>query len=265
MSWDPEIDDPTTHPPRRSGNGGGSDAPGDDQAAATSPLLTPIDPDAPVSGHRPPPEPTIPAAEMPENDWSKAQSIVMPTLRPAGTPGLSFDAVAAADLGREGAPQRQPIIAAGPADLVVAFVLPSPGFDVIVTAEHLLAWGVGGQELAEAAMANLERWSVDAAWSVEEDEDGRRIVSSASGDGWDAARILVAGARERLRSDLGGGRILVGLPDRDLLVAARLTPGDAEFGALFATFVADQADAADDPIERRVLELVGDGLVAFGG
>lgn len=271
MSWDPEIHDPTTRPPGASGpDGGDRTEAGEDAEEAPRPdgppFLTPIDPDAPVSGHHPPPEPTMSPAEMPENDWSKARAILMPTLRPAGTPGLALESLDPETLGREGlAPQRQPLVASGPAGLVVVYVLPSPGFDVLVTAEHLLAWGVSGEEVAAAGGANLERWSADAGWSTEEDDRGRRIVSSASGDGWDAARILVPTARDTLRSELGGGRILVGLPDRDLLVAARLTDDDAEFGGLFATFVVDQADAADEPVDRGLFELVDDRLVRFAG
>ena len=57
--------------------------------------------------------------------------------------------------------------------------------------------------------------------------------------------------------------MLVGLPDRDLLVAGTLRPGDAEFAALFAEFVVEQSGGADEPIDRRVFELVDGRLVEF--
>jgi len=269
MSWDPEIDDPTTRPrPRLDGDG---EAPLVDDRIdlgyreAPPDLLAPIDPNAPVSGHRPPAEASR-AADSPDQDWSRAQAIVFATLRPPGTAGVAIDALDPGALAEEGLKShRQPLIAAGPADLVVAFVLPSDGFDVLVNADHLLDWAIEPDALASAAMSNLARWSGDAPWSSEEDERGRRIVSSATGDGWDAARVLLPEVRRHLATELSGGRVLVGVPNRDLLVAARLASDDPEFATLFATFVGDQADGSDEPIDRRVFELVDDALVPFAG
>jgi hypothetical protein len=271
MTWDPEIDDPITRQrPRVEGEPGelGREPEPVDLGLRDTPpdLLAPIDPNAPVSGHRPPPAGSAAAAESVERDWSKAQSAVMPILRSPGTEGLAIDSVDVAALAQDPVrDHRRPLVGAGPAGLVLAFVLPAEGFDVLVTAEHLLEWGIDGTALSDAAQRNLARWSANAPWSTEEDERGRRIVSSASGDRWDAGRVLVADARAGIRSELGSGRILVGLPDRDLLVAARLTDDDPEFAALFASFVADQADAADEPIDRRVFELAGDDLVVYAG
>jgi hypothetical protein len=63
-------------------------------------------------------------------------------------------------------------------------------------------------------------------------------------------------------SDLAPARrILVGLPERDLLIAAGLADGDDEFASLFADYVADRAQAADDPIDDRIFELVEGELV----
>jgi hypothetical protein len=273
MTWDPEIDDPATRPrPPIASDGEVVTVPVSDEPVdlglrdGPPDLLAPIDPDAPVSGHRPPPASTRPASQAPENDWTSASGLVIPVLRPAGTSGVSVDALDAQALAAEGLKShRQPIVADGPADLVVAFVLPSDGFDVLVNADHLLTWGVDADAVVTAALANLAAWSSTAEWSAEEDEQGRRIVSSASGDGWDASRILLSEARADLVTRLSGGRVLVGLPDRDLLVAARLPADDPDFGRLFATFVADQADGGEDAIDRRVFELVDDALVPFAG
>jgi hypothetical protein len=80
----------------------------------------------------------------------------------------------------------------------------------------------------------------------------------------DAARILLEDVRSRLASALAPARrILVGLPERDLLIAAGLADGDDEFAALFADYVADRAQAADDPIDSRIFELIEGELVEF--
>lgn len=82
----------------------------------------------------------------------------------------------------------------------------------------------------------------------------------------DAARILLDQVRAHLRSTLGvAGRVLVGLPERDLLIAAGLADDDADFAALFGQYVADRAEGADDPIDDRVFELLEGELVEFEG
>ena len=45
-------------------------------------------------------------------------------------------------------------------------------------------------EIQDAAMRNLSRWSATAPWTDEVSGD-RRLVSSDTGHGWDAARILL--------------------------------------------------------------------------
>jgi uncharacterized protein YtpQ (UPF0354 family) len=147
--------------------------------------------------------------------------------------------------------------------LPIAYVIPGRGFDVVVGEEHLLAWGVGPDEVHAAAMANLAAWSGEASW-VDEVDGSRRVVWSDFGDGMAAARILLVEVRRRLASDLAQtGRILVGVPERDLLVAIGLADGDDEFAAMFADYVADRAREADEPIDHRLFELVDGELVEF--
>jgi hypothetical protein len=194
----------------------------------------------------------------PEHDWAAASRLIRPALRPVGTSGTD---------GRElrvpvtNAGPGKTIVKSGPAGLSIVYVLPGRGFDVVVGVDHLLAWGVGPDQVHAAAMSNLGSWSEGASW-VDEVNGGRRIVWSDWGEGLDAARILLADVRSRLESDLAPARrILVGLPERDLLIAAGLADGDEEFAGLFADYVADRARAADDPIDERIFELVGGELV----
>ena len=56
-----------------------------------------------------------------------------------------------------------------------------------------------------------------------------------------------------------------GLPERHLLTAGSLRPGDEDFAALFADFVVEQSGGADEPVDRRVFELVDGRLVEFAG
>lgn len=231
-------------------------------------VLTPIDEDAPISGHRPPPESTEPGgSEAPEHDWSAAKGHVFPLLRPRDTAGIAIDEARSISFA-DSLANTQPVISRGPVGLTIVYGLAAKGFAVLVNAEHLLSWGIDGAVLHDEAMANLAAWSAQAEWT-EERTDDRRLLSSSTGDGYDAARILLPEARARiaqLTNDASAGaRILVGLPERDLLVAGLLAPGDDEFVALFREFLAEQLAAAIQPIEERILELRGSELVEFAG
>ena len=227
-------------------------------------VLAPIDASAPVSGHVPAPEHGTSVTETPEHDWSAAAAVIYPALRPVGTHGLVMSEidpdVLAAEANRS---HSQPLVDEGPCDIPVVYGLNAGAFDVIVNGDHLLSWGVPPTEVQDTAMRNLATWSAGAAWTDEVSGE-RRLMSSDTGDGWDAARILLPEVIERLSSELGSvGRVLVGIPERHLLVAGTLRPGDDEFAALFAEFVVEQSGGADEPIDRRVFELVDGRLVEF--
>jgi hypothetical protein len=229
-------------------------------------LLGPIDASAPVSGHIRPPASHGSIAESPEHDWSAASSILFPILRPPGTPGnrvadLDQEALSA-DASRS---HSQPLIDDGPAGLGVVYGLHAGGFDVIVNGDHLVSWGVPVADIQEAALRNLAAWSAGAAWTDEVSGE-RRLISSDTGEGWDASRILLPEVIDRLSSELGGaGRVLVGIPERHVLIAGALRPGDEEFATLFAEFVVEHSGGADEPIDRRVFEIVDGRLVEFNG
>ena len=227
-------------------------------------VLAPIDASAPVSGHVPATEPHGSLAETPEHDWSAASAVIYPALRPVGTHGLRVSDidpdVLAAEANRS---HSQPLVDEGPCDIPVVYALNAGAFDVIVNGDHLLSWGVGPEAIQDAAMSNLAKWSAGAAWTDEVSGE-RRLLSSDTGDGWDAARILLPEVIDKLTNELGPvGRVLVGVPERHLLVAGTLRPGDDEFAALFADFVVEHSGGADEPIDRRVFELVDGRLVEF--
>jgi hypothetical protein len=223
-----------------------------------------------VSGHLPGPEPGESngraQSEAPEHEWAAAAPHVFPALRPPGTHGVALGSLDPSQLSLEGTKQHALALTdPGPADLVVVYVLRTAAYDVVINADHLLTWGIAPAMLRDRALANLRDWSAGAPWT-EEVADGRHLLSSDTGAGGDAARILLDEARGHIAGECGGpARILVALPDRDLLVAGSLNPGDGDFAAQFAAFIAEVVEDAHEPIDRRVFELVGDGaeLVPF--
>lgn len=212
-----------------------------------------------IPGHEPLPDLPASPSEAPEQDWTVATGRIWPALRPTGTHGAQLDDLTEERLQHEGMKQHAlPIVDPGPADLSVVYVLREPAYDVLINAEHLLTWGVDAQTLRDAAMGNLRAWSETAPWTSELAGD-RHLLSSDTGDGGDAARILLPEVRRHLAGECGGpARVLVALPDRDLLIAGSLQPGDETFAQQFASFVAELYDGAHEPIERGLFELVGD-------
>jgi len=225
--------------------------------------LAPLEEGGPVSGHVPAPESSVSAADSPEHDWARARDLIYPAFRPVGTQGLSVEGMDRDTLVSRTVSHSQPILDEGPAGLPVVYTIDAGAFDVVVNGDHLLSWGVGPEAIQDAALANLARWSAAAPWTEEVSGD-RRLVSSDTGDGWDAARILLPEVLDHLVTELGPhGRILIGVPERHLLTAGSLRPGDEDFAALFADFIVEHSGGADEPIDRRVFELVDGRLVEF--
>jgi len=228
--------------------------------------LAPIDASAPISGHSPAPEPTTSPADTPEQDWTRARGLLYPAFRPVGTLGLAVDLIDRETLAaRAGQSHAQPLLDVGPAELPVVYTIDAGAYDIVVNGDHLMSWGVEPSEIQDAAMRNLAAWSATAPWTDEVSGD-RRLISSDTGNGWDAVRILLPEVTAHLIAELGSvGRILVGLPERHLMTAGSLRPDDDDFATLFAEFVVEQSGGADEPIDRRVFELVDGRLVEFAG
>jgi hypothetical protein len=228
--------------------------------------LSPIDASAPVSGHVAPAESTTAVADSPEHDWELARTLIYPGFRPVGTLGLAIESIDRASLlAHVTQSHAQPLLGQGLGGLPLVYTIAAGGFDIVVNGDHLLSWGVEPHEIHDAAMRNLASWSATAPWSSEE-SGNRHLVSSQTGDGFDAARILLPDVVAHLAGLLGSfGRILVGIPERHLLIAGSMRPGDDDFVGLFASFVIEQSGGADEPIDRRVFELKDGQLIDFDG
>jgi hypothetical protein len=210
-----------------------------------------------LSGPQPPPDAPIPPSATAEHDWAAAIDHFFPALRPGGMRGALLDDLDEDRRAHAGMKKHAlPLVDPGPAGLSLVYVLREPAYDVVINAEHLLTWGIEAQTLRDAALGNLRAWSTAAPWT-DELEGRRRLLSSDTGGG-DAARILLPEVRHHLAGECGGpSRVLIALPDRDLLVAASLHPGDPDFADQFAAFVSDLIDDAHEPIEVGLFELVG--------
>ena len=108
-------------------------------------------------------------------------------------------------------------------DLVVFFVRELPtGHLPISVAELRAGWSGAAEGLLDESLANLSQRS--AALSPSRQGEGVALnIGFASGDGFDAARLLLPGLAEALGAQLPG-RAHFGIPSRDLLMGV----GDAD-------------------------------------
>ena len=200
----------------------------------------------------------------PEHDWAAAAAIIMPILLPVASPSTDAATVDRSSLGLS---QRGslPLSWPGPVGLHVAVAIPAAGYDILVSADHLITWDVEVAAVLSTAMANLAAWSDSTPWE-EEVEGGRRLLLSDSGEGWDAGRLLLLAVRVYLERELGrNARVIVAIPNRHLLVAGSLLPTDPGFMDDLRSFVATEAADADEPVDGRVFELFEGGLTEIAG
>ena len=169
-------------------------------------VLAPIDPDSPVSGHQTPPVTSASATDTPEHDWERARDLIRPAFRPVGTSGLAIESIDRDNLAAHSMQSHaQPLIDQGPAGLPVVYTISAGAFDIVVNGDHLLSWGIDPTELQDAAIRNLASWSAAAPWTDEVSGE-RRLISSDTGDGLDAVRILLPDVVEHLSRGARGGR-----------------------------------------------------------
>ncbi len=194
---------------------------------------------------------------------TRARAIVQPAFRPVGTQGLALDSVQRETLLAHATKSHaQPIVDVGPAELPVVYVIPADGYDIVVNGDHLLTWGIEPVELQDAAMRNLA--------AGRRRRRGRTRPRASGGSSarrpamaWMPSASCSPRWSAHLARGSGPGRILIGIPERHLLTAASLRPGDDEFATMFGEFIVEHSGGADEPIDRRVFELVDGRIVEF--
>lgn len=133
------------------------------------------------------------------------------------------------------------------ADVLLAYVEQHPGRARFLRAEELAALG-GAALVHEAALHNLRQRS--RAMRFEPlDAQGRTWLAGKSGDGLDAARIILPEAHARARAMLPGVQVAV-IPHRDTILFA-----PREDQAALERYASDLLARAPHPISARALSL----------
>ena len=189
-------------------------------------ILSPIDESSPVSGHTPPPETTVSAVDSPEHDWGLARELVRPAFRPVGTSGLPIETVDRESLSQHAMQSHpQPLIDLGPAGLPVVYT--HCGRWVRHPDQRRPPAVMGHRAVRAPGRGDGEPRRLGGRARRGPTRSGdRRVISSDTGDGFDAVRILLpdAIAAPAARAGRRRARVLVGIPERHLLARRPCAP-----------------------------------------
>ena len=190
----------------------------------------------------------LPGMSTPASAWSEARESVLP--RPLGVQMLA------------GLPERTalsllPLVATAKQASApkLGFVLRTERRARYVQAREVQSWDVTGAQLRAAAIENLAARSHNAKLVCTDTEHGP-IVVAKSGDGLDAARVVLPGLIDVLGPELGVP-FAVAIPHRDTLLACPLNAPAAV--AHLRNTARDQAARAPHAISGEVMALSRDG------
>ncbi len=106
--------------------------------------------------------------------------------------------------------------------LVAHYVIDGPDRMTAVTERHRDAWGVTDADIHALALENLQR-DHPLSEPVLDAQRGQPVVVHGVGDGFDASRMLLPGFFAEMSARLETEAILVGVPNRDFLMALDAT------------------------------------------
>lgn len=140
------------------------------------------------------------------------------------------------------------------ADLIITYVIDEARSVAYLNEDHIERWGVSAQEIHEAAMQNLRRRTDERVRYTSVGEGEQRLFILNSGDGYDATRLLLTDILAEW-ARMVRGRLVVGIPNRDFLIAL----GDSNQDILQNVAAQIQADATqrEHTLTDRLFTLVG--------
>ncbi|MCS7471603.1 hypothetical protein NZK35_33565 [Stieleria sp. ICT_E10.1] len=129
-----------------------------------------------------------------------------------------------------------------------------------ISNEDLERWGQSAVDAIEIGKLNIVTSSPTLPMTVM--PGPAPLVAIQTGDGYDAARILIPEIRARIISELTGdedGEVYVGVPNRDFLIAWPMTV-DEDLHQQLSQTVALDARRQSHPLSERVLRVTKDKI-----
>jgi uncharacterized protein YtpQ (UPF0354 family) len=133
-------------------------------------------------------------------------------------------------------------------DLDVIYAVQGDHYFTVATKDDLDRWGKSVDEIDSLALANLEKQTNKQQKLLCEKAKSQRLCGWASGDGYDATRMLVPGLRRQIVKELGGPAVYA-VPLESVFVA--LTRNYAD---VIKPKVLQQFTTGDNPLSPELFE-----------
>jgi uncharacterized protein YtpQ (UPF0354 family) len=142
------------------------------------------------------------------------------------------------------------------AGLIITYVIDGERTVSYINEDQLDTWQVTAQDLHDRAVDNLRKRTEDVRYTTVGEGDQRLFIFS-SGDGYDATRMLLTDVLAAWSRQLPG-RLVVGIPNRDFLIAF----SDSNRDILRAVAAQVQTDSVqrDHGLTDQLFGLSGDAI-----
>jgi uncharacterized protein YtpQ (UPF0354 family) len=140
-------------------------------------------------------------------------------------------------------------------DLDVIYAVQGDHFFTVATKEDLQRWGKSAGDIHSLALSNLEQQTNTEQKLLCEPSGGQKLCGWASGDGYDATRMLVPGLRRQIVKELGGPAVYA-VPLESVFVALTRNYAPVIKGKVLQEFTTGENPLSPELFEERNGQLV---------
>ena len=140
-------------------------------------------------------------------------------------------------------------------DLDVIYAVQGDHYFTVATKDDLARWGQSVDDVDSLALSNLEKKTNANQKLLCEPSGGQKLCGWASGDGYDASRMLVPGLRRQIVKELGGPAVYA-VPLESVFVALTRNYAPVIKGKVLQEFTTGKNPLSPELFEERNGQLV---------
>lgn len=140
-------------------------------------------------------------------------------------------------------------------DLDIIYAVQGDHYFTVATEDDLDRWGKSVVEIDSLAISNLEKQTNKEQKLLCEPSGGQKLCGWASGDGYDATRMLVPGLRSQIVKELGGPAVYA-VPLESVFVALTRNYAPVIKGKVLQEFTTGENPLSPELFEERNGQLV---------
>ena len=140
-------------------------------------------------------------------------------------------------------------------NLDVVYAVQGDHYFTVATKDDLARWGQSVDEIDSLALSNLEKQTNKNQKLLCEPSGGQKLCGWASGDGYDASRMLVPGLRRQIVKELGGPAVYA-VPLESVFVALTRNYASVIKGKVLQEFTTGKNPLSPELFEERNGQLV---------